>query len=108
MVKNPLLGLFEGTESGDLKQIVTHGAFKMQKKRPSREAMINCLYMCMLTVTFEGKCFSFAWIHASGSFLVLFATAALFKTQSSSAASRPLSLCAFLKSESECDIWVYL
>ena len=83
------------------KQIVTHGAFKMQKKRPSREAMINCLYMCMLTVTFEGTCFSFAWIHASGSFLVLFATAALFKTQSSSAA---LSLCVFLKSESECDI----
>lgn len=80
MVKNPVLGLFEGTECGDLKQIdthgafkmlqkqiVTHGAFKMQKKRPSREAMINCLYMCMLTVTFEGTCFSFAWIHASGS-----------------------------------------
>ena len=40
MVKNPVLGLFEGTECGDLKQIVTHGAFKMQKKRPSREAMI--------------------------------------------------------------------
>jgi hypothetical protein len=32
----------------------------------------------------------------------------LFKTQSSSAASRRLSLCVFLKSESECDIWVYL
>ena len=79
-MKNTVLGLFEGTECGDLKQIVTHGAFKMlqkqivthgafkmQKKRPSREAMINCLYMCMLTVTFEGTCFSFAWIHASGS-----------------------------------------
>ena len=31
----------------------------------------------------------------------LFAKAALFKTQSSSAASRRLSLCMFLKSESE-------
>ena len=33
--------------------------------------------------------------------MFLFAKAALFKTQSSSAASRRLSLCMFLKSESE-------
>ena len=38
MVKNPVLGLFEGTECGDLKQIVTHGAFKMQKQIVSHGA----------------------------------------------------------------------